>query len=141
LHGDLDPHRARAFALIPFRHHRPDIFGSEVGLYGLDAGTSCSILLAFGAIAFYTGSCSAAWRAARILRFLGDARRRAADLLRVAMGLSLFRLLMTRDASLTGIVERSTACGTFVPPPVRRIPDLPRRRFAETTARRSTCPP
>jgi NADH-quinone oxidoreductase subunit H len=41
-----------AFAIIPFGGVQ-DVFGTDVGLYGLDVGIGPLYLFAFGAIAFY----------------------------------------------------------------------------------------
>lgn len=94
-----------AFAILPFGDVAT-IFGTEVGLYGLDVGIGVLYVFAFGAIAFY-GLMLGGWASGSKYSFLG-AMRAAAQLIsyEVAMGLSLVGvLMMSGTLSLTGIVE------------------------------------
>ncbi|MDQ3676894.1 MAG: NADH-quinone oxidoreductase subunit H, partial [Actinomycetota bacterium] len=104
-----------AFAIIPFGN-TVDIFGEEVGLYGLDVGIGVLYVFAFGAIAFY-GLMLGGWASGSKYSFLG-AMRAAAQLIsyEVAMGLSLVGVLMTAGTlSLTGIVEAQEGMWYVVP--------------------------
>jgi NADH-quinone oxidoreductase subunit H len=104
-----------AFAIIPFGT-TVDIFGEEVGLYGLDVGIGVLYVFAFGAIAFY-GLMLGGWASGSKYSFLG-AMRAAAQLIsyEVAMGLSLVGVLMTAGTlSLTGIVEAQAGMWYVVP--------------------------
>src|SRR5437660_3914849 len=58
-----------AFAIIPFGDVH-DIFGTKVGLYGLDVSIGPLYLLAFGAIAFY-GIMLGGWSSGSKYSFLG----------------------------------------------------------------------
>ncbi len=94
-----------AFAILPFGDVAT-IFGTEVGLYGLDVGIGVLYVFAFGAIAFY-GLMLGGWASGSKYSFLG-AMRGAAQLIsyEVAMGLSLLGvLMMSGTLSLTQIVE------------------------------------
>jgi NADH-quinone oxidoreductase subunit H len=91
------------FAIIPFGN-TVDIFGTQVGLYGLDVGIGPLYAFAFGAIAFY-GLMLGGWASGS--KYLG-AMRAAAQLIsyEVAMGLSLIGVIFTAGTlSLVGIVE------------------------------------
>ncbi len=104
-----------AFAIIPFGT-TVDIFGEEVGLYGVDVGIGVLYVFAFGAIAFY-GLMLGGWASGSKYSFLG-AMRAAAQLIsyEVAMGLSLVGVLMTAGTlSLTGIVEAQAGMWYIVP--------------------------
>jgi len=94
-----------AFAILPFGDVA-NIFGTDVGLYGLDVGIGVLYVFAFGAIAFY-GLVLGGWASGSKYSFLG-AMRAAAQLIsyEVAMGLSLVGvLMMSGTLSLTQIVE------------------------------------
>jgi NADH-quinone oxidoreductase subunit H len=104
-----------AFAILPFGDVA-NIFGQEVGLYGLDVGIGVLYVFAFGAIAFY-GLMLGGWASGSKYSFLG-AMRAAAQLIsyEVAMGLSLVGVLMTAGTlSLTGIVEAQAGMWYIVP--------------------------
>jgi NADH-quinone oxidoreductase subunit H len=104
-----------AFAILPFGDVAT-IFGTEVGLYGIDVGIGVLYVFAFGAIAFY-GLMLGGWASGSKYSFLG-AMRAAAQLIsyEVAMGLSLVGVLMTAGTlSLTGIVEAQSGMWYVVP--------------------------
>jgi NADH-quinone oxidoreductase subunit H len=97
-----------AFAVIPFGNS-VDFFGSEVGLYGIDAGIGVLYAFAFGAIAFY-GLMLGGWASGSKFSFLGSMRA-AAQLIsyEVAQGLSLVGVLMMAGTlSLTEIVDQQS---------------------------------
>src|SRR5262249_34676947 len=94
-----------ALALIPFGDVQ-DIFGTKVGLYGIDVSIGPLYLLALGGIAFY-GIMVGGWASGSKYSFLG-AMRGAAQLIsyEVSQGLALVGVLMTAQTlSLTGIVN------------------------------------
>jgi NADH-quinone oxidoreductase subunit H len=104
-----------AFAILPFGDVA-DIFGQEVGLYGLDVGIGVLYVFAFGAIAFY-GLMLGGWASGSKYSFLG-AMRAAAQLIsyEVAMGLSLVGVLMMAGTlSLPAIVEAQSDVWYVVP--------------------------
>jgi NADH-quinone oxidoreductase subunit H len=104
-----------AFAIIPFGN-TVDIFGREVGLYGIDVSIGVLYVFAFGAIAFY-GMMLGGWASGSKYSFLG-AMRAAAQLIsyEVAQGLALVGVLMTAGTlSLTGIVEAQEGMWYVVP--------------------------
>jgi NADH-quinone oxidoreductase subunit H len=104
-----------AFAILPFGDVA-NVFGQDVGLYGLDVGIGVLYVFAFGAIAFY-GLMLGGWASGSKYSFLG-AMRAAAQLIsyEVAMGLSLVGVLMTAGTlSLTGIVEAQAGMWYIVP--------------------------
>jgi NADH-quinone oxidoreductase subunit H len=104
-----------AFAIIPFGT-TVDIFGEQVGLYGLDVGIGVLYVFAFGAIAFY-GLMLGGWASGSKYSFLG-AMRAAAQLIsyEVAMGLSLVGVLMMAGTlSLPAIVEAQANVWYIVP--------------------------
>ena len=88
-----------AFAILPFGDVA-NIFGQDVGLYGLDVGIGVLYVFAFGAIAFY-GLMLGGWASGSKYSFLG-AMRAAAQLIsyEVAMGLSLVGVLMMAGTCL-----------------------------------------
>ena len=91
-------------AIIPFSD-TVDIFGTEVGLYGVDPSIGILFAFAFGAIAFY-GLMLGGWASGSKYSFLG-AMRSAAQLIsyEVAQGLSLIGVVMMAGSlSLTEIV-------------------------------------
>ena len=92
-------------AVIPFSN-TVDIFGTEVGLYGVDPSVGILYAFAFGAIAFY-GLMLGGWASGSKYSFLGSMRG-AAQLVsyEVAQGLSLVGVIMMAGSlSLTQIVE------------------------------------
>ena len=104
-----------AFAIIPFGN-RQEIFGTEVGLYGIDVGIGPLYVFAFGAIAFY-GLMLGGWASGSKYSFLG-AMRSAAQLIsyEVALGLSLVGIVFTAGTlSLTEIVEAQRGMWYVVP--------------------------
>jgi NADH-quinone oxidoreductase subunit H len=104
-----------AFAIIPFGD-TVDIFGSEVGLYGIDVSIGVLYVFAFGAIAFY-GLMLGGWASGSKYSFLG-AMRSAAQLIsyEVSQGLALVGVLMTAGTlSLTGIVHAQEGMWYVVP--------------------------
>jgi len=94
-----------SMAVIPFGNV-VDIFGTPVGLYGIDASIGILYFLSFGAIAFY-GVMLGGWSSGSKYSFLG-AMRAAAQLVsyEVAMGLPLVGvIIMSGTLSMTRIVE------------------------------------
>jgi NADH-quinone oxidoreductase subunit H len=94
-----------ALAIIPFGPV-VDIFGTPVGLYGLDVSIGPLYLFAFGAVAFY-GLMLGGWASGSKFSFLG-AMRAAAQLIsyEVSQGLALIGVVMTAGTlSLVGIVH------------------------------------
>jgi NADH-quinone oxidoreductase subunit H len=92
-------------AIIPFSDV-VDIFGTDVGLYGVDPSIGILFAFAFGAIAFY-GLMLGGWASGSKYSFLG-AMRSAAQLIsyEVAQGLALVGVIMMAGSlSLTEIVE------------------------------------
>src|ERR1035437_8923816 len=83
-----------AFAIIPFGDTQ-DIFGTKVGLYGVDVSIGPLYVFAFGAIAFY-GIMLGGWSSGSKYSFLG-AMRGAAQLIsyEVSQGLALVGVIMT----------------------------------------------
>ncbi len=104
-----------AAAAIPFGDV-VDIFGTPVGLYGLDVSIGPLYLFAFGAIAFY-GIMLGGWASGSKYSFLG-AMRSAAQLIsyEVAQGLALVGVIMTAGTlSLTEIVHAQEGMWYIVP--------------------------
>jgi len=104
-----------AFALIPFGDTQR-IFGTRVGLYGVDVSIGPLYLLAFGAIAFY-GVMLGGWSSGSKYSFLG-AMRGAAQLIsyEVSQGLALLGVLFSSQTlSLTGIVHAQAGMWYVVP--------------------------
>ena len=104
-----------ALAIIPFGDVQ-DIFGTEVGLYGIDVDIGPLYLFAFGAIAFY-GVMLGGWSSGSKYSFLG-AMRGAAQLIsyEVSMGLSLAGVIFTAGTlSLVGIVDAQEGMWYVVP--------------------------
>ena len=102
-------------AIIPFSN-TVDIFGTQVGLYGVDPSIGILFAFAFGAIAFY-GLMLGGWASGSKYSFLG-AMRSAAQLIsyEVAQGLSLVGvIMMTGSLSLTQIVEAQEDLAFIVP--------------------------
>jgi NADH-quinone oxidoreductase subunit H len=104
-----------AFAIIPFGDTQ-DIFGTKVGLYGIDVSIGPLYLFAFGAIAFY-GIMLGGWASGSKYSFLG-AMRGAAQLIsyEVSQGLALLGVIFTAQTlSLTGIVHAQGGMWYIVP--------------------------
>jgi NADH-quinone oxidoreductase subunit H len=104
-----------AFALVPFGDVT-DIFGTRVGLYGLDTSVGPLYVFAFGAIAFY-GLMLGGWASGSKYAFLG-AMRAAAQLIsyEVAQGLALLGVVITAGTlSLTAIVHAQGGMWYFIP--------------------------
>ena len=94
-----------AIAIIPFSN-TVDIFGTQVGLYGVDLSIGVLYAFAFGAIAFY-GLVLGGWSSGSKYSFLG-AMRAAAQLIsyEVSQGIALVGVVMMAGSlSLTEIVE------------------------------------
>jgi NADH-quinone oxidoreductase subunit H len=92
-------------AIIPFSN-TVDIFGTEVGLYGVDTSIGILYAFAFGAIAFY-GLMLGGWASGSKYSFLGSMRA-AAQLIsyEVAQGLSIVGVIMMAGSlSMVDIVE------------------------------------
>ncbi len=105
-----------AWAIIPFSNTL-DIFGTEVGFYGVDPSVGMLYAFAFGAIAFY-GLMLGGWASGSKYSFLG-AMRSAAQLIsyEVAQGLALVGVIMMAGTlSLTEIVEYQQANTWFIIP-------------------------
>jgi NADH-quinone oxidoreductase subunit H len=120
-----------AFAIIPFGN-TVDIFGTRVGLYGVDVSIGPLYLFAFGAVAFY-GIMLGGWASGSKYSFLG-AMRAAAQLIsyEVSQGLALIGVVMTAGTlSLTGIVEAQQGMWYIVPQAVGFIVFMV-ASFAET---------
>jgi NADH-quinone oxidoreductase subunit H len=106
---------AGALALVPFGDVN-DIFGTRIGLYGLDVTIGPLYVFALGAIAFY-GIMLGGWASGSKFSFLG-AMRAAAQLIsyEVAQGLALVGVIMTAGTlSLNGIVHAQAGMWYFVP--------------------------
>jgi len=104
-----------AFAIIPFGDTQ-DIFGTKVGLYGVDVSIGPLYLFAFGAVAFY-GIMLGGWSSGSKYSFLG-AMRGAAQLIsyEVSQGLALVGVIFTAQTlSLTGIVTAQKGMWYVVP--------------------------
>jgi NADH-quinone oxidoreductase subunit H len=104
-----------AFAIIPFGDVH-EIFGTPVGLYGLDVSIGPLYLFAFGAIAFY-GIMLGGWASGSKYSFLG-AMRGAAQLIsyEVSQGLALVGVVITAQTlSLTEIVHAQEGMWYIVP--------------------------
>ncbi len=104
-----------AFAIIPFGNVQ-HIFGTPVGLYGVDVSIGPLYLFAFGAVAFY-GIMLGGWSSGSKYSFLG-AMRGAAQLIsyEVSQGLALVGVIFTAGTlSLTGIVEAQQGMWYVVP--------------------------
>jgi len=104
-----------AFAVVPFGDV-VDIFGAEVGLYGIDVSIGILYVFAFGAIAFY-GLMLGGWASGSKFSFLG-AMRAAAQLIsyEVAQGLALVGVIITAQSlSLTQIVDAQQGMWYVIP--------------------------
>jgi NADH-quinone oxidoreductase subunit H len=104
-----------AFAIIPFGDVQ-NIFGTPVGLYGIDVSIGPLYLFALGAIAFY-GIMLGGWSSGSKYSFLG-AMRGAAQLIsyEVSQALALVGVIFTAQTlSLTGIVHAQGGMWFIVP--------------------------
>jgi len=102
-------------AIIPFSNV-VDIFGTGVGLYGVDPSVGILYAFAFGAIAFY-GLMLGGWASGSKYSFLGSMRG-AAQLIsyEVSQGLALVGVIMMAGSlSLTEIVEAQGSLWYFIP--------------------------
>jgi len=102
-------------ALIPFGPV-VNIFGTRIGLYGIDVSIGPLYAFAFGAVAFY-GVMLGGWASGSKYSFLG-AMRGAAQLIsyEAALGLSLVGVVFTAGSlSLTHIVEAQAGMWYIVP--------------------------
>ncbi len=104
-------------AIIPFGDVRNDaLFGSDVGLYGIDVSIGILYAFAFGALAFY-GLMLGGWASGSKYSFLGSMRA-AAQLIsyEIALGFSLLGVVMTAGSlSLTEIVNAQDGIWFVVP--------------------------
>ncbi|MEA2295145.1 MAG: NADH-quinone oxidoreductase subunit [Solirubrobacteraceae bacterium] len=104
-----------ALAVLPFGN-TVDIFGTRVGLYGVDSSIGILYAFAFGAIAFYALMLGG-WASGSKYSFLG-AMRSAAQLIsyEVSQGLALVGVIMTAQTlSLTEIVQAQQGMWYIVP--------------------------
>jgi NADH-quinone oxidoreductase subunit H len=104
-----------ALAIVPFGDTQ-DIFGTDVGLYGIDVSIGPLYLFAMGAIAFY-GIMLGGWASGSKYSFLGSMRA-AAQLIsyEVSQGLALVGVVMTAGSlSLTEIVDAQQGMWYFIP--------------------------
>jgi NADH-quinone oxidoreductase subunit H len=104
-----------AFAIIPFGDVQ-NIFGTRVGLYGIDVSIGPLYLFAFSAIAFY-GIMLGGWSSGSKYSFLGSMRS-AAQLIsyEVSQALALLGVIFTAQTlSLTGIVNAQAGLWYVVP--------------------------
>jgi NADH-quinone oxidoreductase subunit H len=104
-----------ALAIIPFGNIE-NVFGTRVGLYGIDVGIGPLYVFAFGAVAFY-GLMLGGWASGSKYSFLG-AMRAAAQLIsyEVALGLSLIGVVFAAGTlSLVDIVEAQRGMWFVVP--------------------------
>jgi NADH-quinone oxidoreductase subunit H len=104
-----------ALAAVPFGD-TVDMFGTDVGLYGIDTDIGILYAFAFGAIAFYS-MLLGGWASGSKYSFLGSMRS-AAQLIsyEVSQGLALVGVIMTAGTlSLTEIVEAQSGMWYFIP--------------------------
>ena len=104
-----------ALAIIPFGDVQ-NIFGTPVGLYGIDVSIGPLYLFAMSGIAFY-GIMLGGWSSGSKYSFLG-AMRGAAQLIsyEVSQGLALVGVIITAQTlSLTGIVTAQKGMWYFIP--------------------------
>jgi len=103
-------------AIIPFSD-RVDIFGTDVGFYGVDPSIGILFAFAFGGIAFY-GLMLGGWASGSKYSFLGSMRS-AAQLIsyEVAQGLSIIGVVMMAGSlSMVDIVNVQEQDGWFIVP-------------------------
>ena len=106
---------AGAIALIPFGD-TVDIFGTQIGLYGVDVSVGPLLFFALGAIAFY-GLMLGGWASGSKYSFLGSMRA-AAQLIsyEVAQGLAIVGIVITAGSlSLVDIVHAQEGMWYIVP--------------------------
>jgi NADH-quinone oxidoreductase subunit H len=104
-----------ALALIPFGNVQ-NIFGTRVGLYGIDVSIGPLYVFALGGISFYAVMLGG-WASGSKYSFLG-AMRGAAQLIsyEVSQGLALIGVVITAQTlSLTGIVHAQASMWFFIP--------------------------
>jgi NADH-quinone oxidoreductase subunit H len=104
-----------AAAIIPFGDV-VNVFGTDIGLYGVDSSIGVLYAFAFGSMAFY-GLMLGGWASGSKYSFLG-AMRSAAQLIsyEVAQGLALVGVVMTAGTlSLTEIVHAQAGMWYIVP--------------------------
>ena len=127
-------------AIIPFSD-TVDIFGTQVGLYGIDPSIGILYAFAFGAIAFY-GLMLGGWASGSKYSFLG-AMRSAAQLIsyEVSQGLALVGVMMMAGSLSLTRSSRRSGPGLVRRPAVRRLPRSSSIGVASPrpTGRRSTC--
>jgi NADH-quinone oxidoreductase subunit H len=102
-------------AIVPFGDTH-ELFGKQVGFYGIDVGIGPLYIFAFGSIAFY-GLMLGGWASGSKYSFLG-AMRSAAQLIsyEVSLGLSLIGVVFTAGTlSLTEIVHAQEGMWYVVP--------------------------
>jgi NADH-quinone oxidoreductase subunit H len=123
-----------SFAIVPFGNV-VDIFGSKVGLYGIDPSIGVLFAFAFSGISVY-GLMLGGWASGSKYSFLG-AMRSAAQLIsyEVSMGLSLIGVvIMAGTLSLTGIVSAQGHHGLwYVVPQLAGFVVFMVAAFAETS--------
>ena len=104
-----------SLALVPFGDTQ-DIFGTKVGLYGVDLSIGPLYVFAFGAVAFY-GVMLGGWSSGSKYSFLGSMRA-AAQLIsyEVAQGMALVGVVITAQSlSLTEIVHAQNGMWYVIP--------------------------
>ena len=104
-----------ALAIIPWGDVQ-DIFGTKVGLYGIDVSIGPLYVFALAGISFY-GIMLGGWSSGSKYSFLGSMRG-AAQLIsyEVSQGLSIVGVLITAQTlSLTGIVHAQEGMWFFIP--------------------------
>jgi NADH-quinone oxidoreductase subunit H len=119
-------------AVIPFSN-TVDIFGTQVGLYGIDTSIGILYAFAFGGIAFY-GLMLGGWASGSKYSFLGSMRA-AAQLIsyEVSQGLAIIGVIMQAGTlSLTQIVDKQDGHLWFVIPQVVGFLIFLVAAFAET---------
>jgi NADH-quinone oxidoreductase subunit H len=106
---------AAAFSIIPFGD-TVDIFGTKVGLYGIDVSVGILVAFAFSGLSVY-GLMLGGWASGSKYSFLG-AMRSAAQLIsyELSMGLALLGVIISAGTlSLVGIVEAQSGMWYIVP--------------------------
>ncbi len=119
-------------AIIPFSD-RVDIFGTDVGFYGVDPSIGILFAFAFGGIAFY-GLMLGGWASGSKYSFLGSMRS-AAQLIsyEVAQGLSIIGVVMMAGSlSMVDIVNVQEQDGWFIVPQIVGFLIFLTAGFAET---------
>jgi NADH-quinone oxidoreductase subunit H len=119
-------------AIIPFSD-TVDIFGTQVGLYGVDTSIGILYAFAFGGIAFY-GLMLGGWASGSKYSFLGSMRA-AAQLIsyEVAQGLAVIGVIMMAGSlSLVEIVEKQDGGVWYVVPQLVGFLIFTVAAFAET---------